>query len=144
MTDQPLPVSAFQPWRPIVNAGTVVQYFLAAGCASTYVLYAIARRTIGDHDFVTSGNFDPKDLGSGLVIGLARVLHAPAAIGAIVGLWAGIPFALVTLAVIALGPRRQMGRRWILVSASACVLTAVVAAVGQLPPAAGIRHWILD
>jgi len=149
MAEQTRAVTEFQPSRTVVRVTGWAQWLLAASCAAAYGLYAYARLTVGDHEAVVSGNHDPKDLGTGLVTGVAQLLHALAMLATILGPWAGVPFALATLAGLALGARYRDGRRsegqgrvwWGLLAVAA---TIAVLLAGQTAASGDIRRWILD
>lgn len=159
MADYTRAVTEFRPSRTVVRVAGWAQWLLAASCAAAYGLYAYARLTVGGHEAVVSGSHDPKDLGSGLVTGVAHVLHALAMIATILGPFAGVPFAAATLGGLALGGRHRDGRHsdgqdsngqdsngqrrawWALFAVAA---TIAVLLAGQTAMAADIRRWILD
>ena len=129
--------------RRVANA---VQLTLGASYASAYALYAFARLTIGDHDQVVSGNHDPKDLGGGMATVVVRLLHAVATIAAIVGPWAAVPFAALTLAGLARRARPSVAPRprpvWSLAALGTSLAVLVIGLASGIDHE--IRHWILD
>lgn len=145
MSDDARAVPTFSPWAPIRRLANGVQLTIGASYAAVYALYAIGRATVGDHDQVVSGNHDPKDFGTGIVTVVAQLLHALAILAVIVGPWAAVPFAVLSIAALALGLRSGMDRRRLAWSLAAVGVTVAVLIAG-LPSASDdeIRRWILD
>ncbi len=144
MADQTRAVAPFQPWAPVVRVAGWAQWLLATSCAAAYSLYAYARLTVGDHEAVVSGNHDPKDLGSGVMTGVAELLHALAMVTTILGPWAGVPFAVATLVGLAFGARHRSVQPRVWWSLLAVAATVAVLLAGQTAAAADIRRWMLD
>lgn len=142
MADQTQAVAEFQPWRPVMRVAGWAQWLLAASWAAAYGLYGYARLTVGDHEAIVSGNHDPKDLGSGVMTVGAELLHALGMVATILGPFAGVPFAVVTLAGLAFGHRSGPRRAWW--SLLAVAATVAVLLAGQTAGTADIRHWMLD
>ncbi len=130
------------PWSLVTKCANAVQYVFAASCAAAYVLYAGARAAIGAEEFAARLH-DPKELGSGLLNVVIRVVHAFTMFFVLLGPWLAVPSAVLSMVGIVIASRQDASRlvRW---SVAAVVLTAAVVVVDQLPASDAVRRWILD
>lgn len=131
-------------WSLVVRGITWLQLGLGACYFAAFLLYGYARLTIGSHDLVVGGNYDPKALGSGFGNVVAWVLHVFGVGAAVTSPYAGVLFGLLVLPAYMFSQRvRADSAIRTRVVVALCVSVAV-AIVGSMDAVSDIRHWMLD